>query len=192
MTLIETPRTVLRDMTADDAPFILDLLNQPTFLRYIGDRQVRTMHDSVQFIETRYRQSYRDHGYGLYIVQLRATSQPIGMCGFVKRAGLPCADMGFAFLPAFEGHGYASESAIAALQFGRDTLGLRDLLAIAQPDNVRSHRLLHRPHRRSPLLRFFQRVGRPCDRFMIRAVVPMQCQAQCPVRSAQTLPKQNP
>lgn len=144
MTLIETPRTVLRDMTADDAPFILDLLNQPTFLRYIGDRQVRTMHDSVQFIETRYRQSYRDHGYGLYIVQLRDTSQPIGMCGFVKRAGLPCADMGFAFLPAFEGHGYASESAIAALQFGRDTLGLGDLLAIAQPDNVRSHRLLQR------------------------------------------------
>lgn len=144
MTLIEARRTILRDMTADDAPFILDLLNQPSFLRYIGDRQVRTVDDATQIIETRYRQSYREHGYGLYVVELRAASRPIGMCGFVRRAGLPCADMGFAFLPAFEGHGYACESALAALQFGRDTLGLRELLAIAQPDNLRSHRLLER------------------------------------------------
>lgn len=144
MTLIETPRTRLREMTVGDAPFICDLLNQPSFLRYIGDRGVRTPADAETFIETRYRRSYRDHGYGLYVVESRATSEPMGICGFVKRDALPNADMGFAFLPQFEGAGYAYEAAAATLEVGLTAFGLTRVLAIAQPDNVRSHVLLTR------------------------------------------------
>lgn len=127
-----------------DAEFICDLLNQPSFLKYIGDRDVRTPDEAAAFIETRYRQSYRDHGYGLYLVEQRDTAVPIGICGFVRRDALPDADMGFAFLPQFEGHGYAYEAAAATLAYAGVTLGLTRILAIAQPDNRRSHTLLRR------------------------------------------------
>jgi [ribosomal protein S5]-alanine N-acetyltransferase len=142
--LIDTPRTRLREMTVADAPFICDLLNQPSFLKNIGDRKVRTPAEASAFIESRYRQSYRDHGYGLYVVQSRATAGPMGICGFVRRDALPDADLGFAFLPQFEGHGYAYEAASAMLEVAPDAFGLRRVLAIALPGNVRSHALLAR------------------------------------------------
>ncbi len=142
--LIETARTRLREMTIADAPFICDLLNQPSFRRYIGDRKVRTPAEAATFIESRYRQSYRDHGYGLYIVQSRVTAGPMGICGFVRRDALPDADMGFAFLPQFEGQGYAYEAAAATLDVAPAAFGLTRVLAIAQSDNARSHSLLAR------------------------------------------------
>src|SRR5205085_3321358 len=90
-----------------DALFILELLNTPKFLRYIGDRGVRTIADAADLIESRYRQSYRDHGYGLYAVELiQPGPVQIGICGFVRRASLPAPDIGFAFLPEYEGRGY--------------------------------------------------------------------------------------
>ncbi len=144
MPLIETPRTVIRLMTAADADFIRELLNEPSFLRFIGDRQVRTTDDAGQFIDRRYQQSYRDHGYGLYVVASRESGESMGICGFVRRDSLPAVDMGFAFLPRFEGKGFAFESAAATLQYGRDSLGLTRVLAIAQADNARSLALLDR------------------------------------------------
>ncbi len=144
MTIATTERTELRELTADDAAFILDLLNQPSFLRFIGDRQVRTLDDSVVCIETRFRKSYREHGFGSYAVLLRDSGAAIGICGFVRRESLPMADLGFAFLPQYEGHGYAREAAIATLDYGRTRLGLSQVMAIAQEDNERSHRLLTR------------------------------------------------
>jgi [ribosomal protein S5]-alanine N-acetyltransferase len=144
VTLAETLRTRIRLLTAADAPFIRDLLNQPSFLRYIGDRQVRTDDEAGHFIDARYMQSYRDHGFGLWVVESRETGEPMGICGFVRRETLPDADMGFAFLPQFEGQGFAFEAADAALRYGRGTLGLTRVLAIAQMDNARSHTLLTR------------------------------------------------
>jgi [ribosomal protein S5]-alanine N-acetyltransferase len=142
MTIVRTPRTELRELTTDDAPFILDLLNQPSFLRFIGDRQVRTLEDAAVCIESRFRKSYRDHGYGSYAVVSRHSSEALGICGFVRRDALPAADLGFAFLPQHEGHGYAYEAAAATLEYGRTELGLTQVMAIAQEDNPRSHRLL--------------------------------------------------
>jgi RimJ/RimL family protein N-acetyltransferase len=144
MILLETERTRVRLMTSADATFIRDLLNTPAFLRYIGDREVRTTDEADAFVETRYRQSYRDHGYGLYVVESRDTGEPMGICGFVRRESLSDADMGFAFLPHFEGHGFAFESAAATLDYGRSALGLTRVLAISQMDNARSHSLLTR------------------------------------------------
>ena len=131
-------------MTIDDARFICALLNQPSFLQYIGDRGVRTAEDAEGFIETRYRQSYRDNGYGLYVVEARDSATPVGICGFVRRAVLPHPDLGFALLPSHEGLGLAFEAAAATLDFGRHTLGLTRILAVVQADNVRSCALLER------------------------------------------------
>jgi [ribosomal protein S5]-alanine N-acetyltransferase len=139
---IETTRLRIRELISDDAPFIRELLNEPSFMAFIGDRGVRSNEDAVHFTETRYRQSYRDHGFGLYLVELRESLVPLGICGFVWRDTLPHPDIGFAFLQRYEGHGYAFEAAQATLHFGFATLAMPRVLAIVQPDNVRSHRLL--------------------------------------------------
>jgi RimJ/RimL family protein N-acetyltransferase len=140
--ILETERLILREIDASDDAFMLDLLNQPSFIKYIGDRGVRTLDAAREFIENRYRASYAAHGYGLYAVDLKDTGAPIGICGFVRRDTLPDADIGFAFLPQFERHGYAFESAQAVLEYGREVLGLRRVLAITTPDNESSGRLL--------------------------------------------------
>ncbi len=142
MKILETERTILREVTRDDAEFILDLLNQPSFIKYIGDRNVRTGAGAVEYIKSRFTHSYRQFGFGMYAVESKETGTPIGICGFVKRDSLPDADIGFAFLPQFEKKGYAFESANAVLNYGRDVLGLERVLAITSKDNESSGRLL--------------------------------------------------
>lgn len=144
MKILETERTVLREIVESDAEFILDLLNQPSFIKYIGNRNVHTLADARDFIENRYRQSYRQNGYGLYIVELKEDQTPIGICGFVKRDSLPDADIGFAFLPQYGEKGYAYESAEAVMKYGWDVLNLKRVLAITSQDNKRSERLLEK------------------------------------------------
>ncbi|MEP6944868.1 MAG: GNAT family N-acetyltransferase [Acidobacteriota bacterium] len=145
MSILETERLVLREMeAARDAAFICELLNSPKFIKYIGDRGVRSADDASDLIEDRYRQSYRDHGYGLYAVELKTENTSIGICGYVKRDTLPLPDIGFAFLPKFERKGYAFEAASATLQFGRDVLGMTNILAIVSPSNAASAALLRK------------------------------------------------
>jgi len=126
------------------AEFVFELLNSPKFIQYIGDRGVRNVEQAAAFIENRYRQSYRDNGFGLYAVQRKIDNVPIGLCGFVKRDTLPGPDIGFAFLPEFESYGYGFESADAMMKYGRDTLGFTKVLAITSQDNAVSGRLLEK------------------------------------------------
>ena len=144
MKFLETERLILREIDASDDAFMLDLLNQPSFIKYIGDRNVRDLEQSREFIESRYRKSYADNGFGLWAVELKETGEPIGICGFVRRDSLPDADVGFAFLPQFERRGYAFESASAVMDYGRETLGLKRVLAITTQDNESSGRLLEK------------------------------------------------
>lgn len=144
MTVIETERLLLRKLTRDDAEFILDLLNQPSFLRYIGDKGVRNIEDAVRYLETGPLASYERVGFGLYLVELKKTGAPIGLCGLLKRDTLPDADVGFALLPDYRSQGYAFEAASAVMTYGREVLGLRRILAITSPDNHDSIRLLEK------------------------------------------------
>ena len=144
--IVETERLLLRELdSATDAEFIFALLNTPKFVQYIGDRGVRSVDNAVDFIESRYRQSYRDHGFGLYAVELKEEARTrIGLCGFVKRDHLEFPDIGFAFLPEFEGKGYGFESATAVMNYGCETLGFGHVLAITSLDNDVSGRLLEK------------------------------------------------
>ncbi len=141
--ITQTERLTLRELTVDDAEFINEILNTPKFLQYIGDRGVRTADQAAEFIENRYRQSYIDHGFGLYAVDLK-DGTPIGMCGYVRRDTLERADLGFAFLPEFERKGYGMESATAMLEYGRSELGFRTVFAITSLDNDASGKLLEK------------------------------------------------
>ena len=142
MQILETNRLILREVTLDDGQFIFDLLNTPKFKKYIGDRGVNSLEESREFIDTKYRQSYIDHGYGLYAIETKDDGKSVGVCGFVRRDSLPGPDIGFAFLPEFEGKGYGFESAKAVMDFGRDTLGFTNLFAITSQDNEVSGKLL--------------------------------------------------
>jgi RimJ/RimL family protein N-acetyltransferase len=142
--ILETDRLIVRHVTIDDAEFILGLLNEPSWLRFIGDKGVRTLDDARNYILTGPVESYRRFGFGLYLTQRRSDGTPIGLCGLLKRDVLPDADIGFAFLPAFWGKGYAHEAAAAVLEHGRTALGLNRIVAITNPDNESSIRLLEK------------------------------------------------
>ena len=141
--LIETARLRLRRLTPDDAPFILELLNDPAFLRYIGDKGARTEADARRYIEGGPMASYDRFGFGLLLVSLKE-GEPIGMCGVLKRDTLEEVDLGFAYMPRFRAQGYAFEAAAAVLAHARTTLGLRRVLAITSPDNMPSIALLEK------------------------------------------------
>lgn len=137
-----TARLVLRPFDASDAAFIVDLLNDPAFLEFIGDRQVRTLEDARDYISRGPQAMYAAHGFGLYLVTVAATGDKAGMCGILKREALEHPDVGFAFLPAFRGQGYARESVEAVMSLATEVHGLTRLAAIVDPANTRSIALL--------------------------------------------------
>ena len=138
-----TDRLLLRRFTLEDADFIVELVNDPDWLRNIGDRNVRTLDDARTYLANGPLALYERLGFGLYLVALKETGERIGMCGLVKRDGLDHVDIGFAFLPAWRGKGFAEESARAVLGHARE-LGLEKVVAIVSPGNVPSIRLLER------------------------------------------------
>jgi RimJ/RimL family protein N-acetyltransferase len=142
--LLNTQRLALRTARLDDAPFILQLLNEPSFIRFIGDRQVRTLEQARNYIVTGPMQSYQDRGYGLWLTQLTGSAIPIGLCGLVKRDYLPDADIGFAFMPTYWSQGLALEAASAVVEYAFHSLAMQRLVAIVQPDNTASLKLLHK------------------------------------------------
>ena len=143
-TISVTERLVLRRITPDDAPFILELLNEPSFLEFIGDKGVRNLDDARHYILTGPVASYDRHGFGLYLVLLKPGDVPIGSCGLLQRNILPDVDIGYALRPAFWGQGYAFEAASAVLAHGREVFGLRRIVAIASPANAASKALLEK------------------------------------------------
>lgn len=144
MQAIETERLRLRHLQLADAAFIFELVNDPSWLRYIGDKQVRSLDDARAYLANGPLDSYRRLGYGLYCVELRSSGAAIGLCGLIKRDTLPDVDIGFALLPAHVGHGYTLEAARAVIALGQLEFGLRRLLAITQPDNAASIAVLTR------------------------------------------------
>ena len=151
---LETVRLQLRRISLDDAAFLLDLLNQPSFLLHVGDRGVRTEDDARRYITDGPRASYERFGFGLLLVQRKDSGEPIGICGLLKREWLEDVDLGFALQPRFWGEGYAFEAASAVLADARERLGLRRIVAVTSLDNGPSIRLL------AKLAFTFERVAR--------------------------------
>jgi RimJ/RimL family protein N-acetyltransferase len=144
MTVLETERLVLREFHLDDAEFVLQLLNESAFLRFIGDKGVKTLADARDYLLKGPIESYRRFGFGLYLASLREDGTPIGMCGLVKRAGLADVDVGFALRSRYWSRGYAVEAAAALLDYGKRTLNLGRIVAIANSDNHASIAVLEK------------------------------------------------
>jgi RimJ/RimL family protein N-acetyltransferase len=144
MNVIRTERLLLRELELQDDGFILRLLNEEAFMRFIGDKGVRTLADARDYILQGPMDSYRRFGFGLYLTGLRDSGQPIGICGLVKRDTLADVDIGFAFLSHYWSRGYAAESAAAVLAYGTQQLRLPRIVAITAPDNQGSIAVLEK------------------------------------------------
>ncbi|MBA3804662.1 MAG: GNAT family N-acetyltransferase [Acidobacteria bacterium] len=144
MKVLETDHLILRRLRVEDSEFILELLNDPSWLRFIGDKGVKTLDDARDYILKSLVAMYERFGFGLYLTELKDEGVPIGICGLIKRDSLEDVDIGFAFLPKFRGKGYAYESASAVMAYGKRTFGLNRIVAITSPDNYGSARLLEK------------------------------------------------
>ena len=138
--ILRTHRLSLRHLTLDDAPFILTLLNDASWLRFIGDRNVHSLQDAQRYLKDGPFAMHAQHGYSLWAVTLADSDAAIGLCGLLKRDCLSHADVGYAFLPQWRGKGFAREAAAATLNYGRQVLGMKKILAVCSIDNDRSIR----------------------------------------------------
>lgn len=140
--VLETKRLTLRRIEEGDAAFMLGLLNEPSFLQYIGDRGVRTEDDARAYIRNGPLASYTKFGFGLWLVLRKEDDAPIGICGLLKRDTLPDVDVGFALRPGYWSRGYAFEAAAGVLRHAVAAFGLSRVAAIVQADNQASIHLL--------------------------------------------------
>lgn len=139
---VETTRLQLRELTHDDAAFIQELVNDPGWLRFVGDRNIHSPEDARRYIDKIREGGYAKHGYGLWAVVSSATGETLGTAGLIRRDWLEDADVGFAFLERHRGKGYAREAVAAVLDVARGRFGLTRVLAITDPANTASHRVL--------------------------------------------------
>lgn len=144
MIILETKRLRLQQAAINDAEFILKILNDPSFIRNIGDRKVRSLDDARDYTTNKLIASYEKFGFGMYLVILKDTGMPAGICGLVKRDGLEDVDIGYAFLPQYWSKGYATEAAMAVKEYAKNTIGLKRLVAITDPENLGSVRVLEK------------------------------------------------
>jgi RimJ/RimL family protein N-acetyltransferase len=142
--ILETTRLKLREFTLADKLFIIELVNSPGWIKFIGDRNIRTEEQAAAYLENGPINSYKKYGFGLSLVELKDSLEPIGMCGLLKRADLDHPDIGFAFLPEFTGKGYACEIATATLAHAKNVLNHELILAITLPENKSSIKLLEK------------------------------------------------
>jgi len=142
--VLETNRLSLRRLSIDDADFILKLLNEPSFIHNIGDRGVRTIEEARAYILNGPVASYEKYGFGLWLVEAKHSGARVGICGLLKREVLEDIDIGYALVPEFWSRGYALESASAVLSYAREELRLKRVVAVVNPDNQSSIRLLEK------------------------------------------------
>jgi ribosomal-protein-alanine N-acetyltransferase len=136
--VLETERLILRQLSVDDSEFIFELVNETAFISNIGDKRVRNMADARQYILNGPIDSYQRFGFGLYLVELKESRLPIGMCGLLKRDALDDVDIGYAFLERFWAKGYAFESTTAVMDYARNIVGLHRIVALIAPGNDKS------------------------------------------------------
>ncbi|PEJ07328.1 GNAT family N-acetyltransferase, partial [Bacillus wiedmannii] len=144
MIVLETERLVLRWFDIKDAPFILELVNDPAWIQFIGDKRIKNLDDAKKYILNGPVDMYNKMGFGLYLVERKEDLTPLGMCGLIKRDSLEDVDIGFAFLEKFRSKGYGFESASAVIDYGVQNLGMKRIVAITTIDNINSGKLLEK------------------------------------------------
>lgn len=143
--ILQTERLALREVESSDALFVYEIMTDPSWLEGIGDRGIRHIQDARDHIHNNLQKSYRDNGYGMYVITLKSQpSSAIGLCGLINRPTLDDVDIGYALFPSYAGKGYAFEAAQAVLDYGKKEFQLEKIVAITSTTNENSARLLKR------------------------------------------------
>ena len=174
---IETTRLRIRDLCSDDAAFVLELTNEPAFIANIGNKGLETLEDAVQFLAEGSWTCQPKPGYGQFLVELKESGEPVGICGLLYRESLEVSDVGFAMLSKFRGRGFASESAEAMMQYGYAELGVEEIVGLTSAENL-------------PSIRVLEKLGMTFDRMVKMrgdgaADTALYRNAECGVRSAE-------
>ncbi|MBW3469697.1 GNAT family N-acetyltransferase [Arthrospiribacter ruber] len=140
--IVRTERLLVRQLHPEDQDFILELLNSPDWMKYIGDRGVKDALSAQEYIISGPMSAYAKHGYGLFLLEEKESNKPLGLAGFLKRTELDFPDLGFALLPEAEGKGYAHEACASLINIGKENWGFTRLFAITLSENTRSKKLL--------------------------------------------------
>jgi len=141
---LKSERLILSEFTKNDASFFYQLVNEPAWKQYIGDKNVHTILDAEKYLENNIIPSYKKFGFGFYVVTLKEDNTSIGMCGLIKRDWMDYVEIGFAFLAQYRGKGYAIESSIATKKYAKEKLAISQIAAITDVDNEKSGNLLNR------------------------------------------------
>ncbi|WP_299096942.1 GNAT family N-acetyltransferase [Winogradskyella sp.] len=139
-----TQRLYIRPITTDDAPFILELMNSPKWIQFIGDRNIKSVEDAEAYIKEKALPQITTHGYGNFVVIRKSDNIKLGTCGVYHREGIEIPDIGFAFLPSNEGKGYAFEATSELIELLKDNYGLAKLSAYTLEENLASRKLIER------------------------------------------------
>ena len=142
--IVETKRLSVREITIEDAQFVLRLVNEPSFVSNIGDKGVRNLNDAERFIQDGYWTNQERPGHGMFLVALKDGGDPIGGCGLLYRKALDVTDIGFAFLPEYWNRGFAYEAAEAIMEYGHSSLGVKKIVGLTSADNLGSIKLLQK------------------------------------------------
>jgi len=144
MIILKTSRLYLSKINKKDAPFLYQLMNDPDWILNIGDRQINNLEDAENFIANRFIKSYKENGFGFYILRLIENDSPVGICGLIKRDGLDHVDIGYALMPEFRGNGYAFEAAKVVSAYGLNHFKLDKIVAIVNSGNKKSEQILEK------------------------------------------------
>ena len=144
MIILETDRLRLEESTLADGSFCYELMNSPNWIRFIGDRGIKTVSDAEKYIQNSHINSYKEHGFGLWKMVLKSENQSIGFCGLLKRPHLEYSDIGFAIFPRYEGQGLVSEAAHATMKYAKSKLGLTTILGVTDTENIGSQKILQK------------------------------------------------
>jgi RimJ/RimL family protein N-acetyltransferase len=142
MKILETERLIVEEAVLSDAPFFLRLLNSPNWLEFIGDKNIKSLEDATNYVQASLIDNYKKNGFGFYKMSLKETNQPIGAIGFLKRDYLEFLDIGYAILPNYENKGYISEAAKAMVEYGKNKLQLKQIVAFTTEENLASQKIL--------------------------------------------------
>lgn len=142
--LISSNRLHLSEFSLKDASFFFELVNDPDWIKYIGDRNIKTISDSENYLKDKIIPSYKQFGFGFYVVRLKESNLPIGMCGLIKRDWMSYVEIGYAFLNKHRSKGYAIEASIATKKYAKEEIGISKIAALTDVDNEKSGNLLNR------------------------------------------------
>ena len=142
--ILETERLILQPVKMEDAEFILELYNSPNFIKFIGDRNLRTVEDAENYIKEKFLPHVEKHGFGSYVIVTKSDTKKIGNVGIYVRDGLDAPDIGFSFLPEFERKGYGFEASKKLMEIAFSEFGLKKISAITTKENIASQKLIEK------------------------------------------------